>query len=120
MTNPSLWYVDIARSGTVCVADPARVRIWRADPVAEATYTITAPGMSTAQVTFPASEGIAAWAGASPPSEGVTYTIGTSEVTFRFLTDVPESPEAMAQALLAHGCTLQVEQLAAATLDEPA
>ena len=120
VTNPSLWYVDIARSGTVCLADPARVRMWRGDPVAEATYSITAPGMSAAQVTFPASEGIAAWGAATPPSEGVTYTIGTSEVTFKFLAEVPEDPEAMAQALLAHGCTLQVEQLGAAMLDDAA
>ena len=120
VSNPSLWYVDIARSGTVCVADPARVRMWRADPVAEATFTITAPGMSAAEVTFPASEGIAAWPASAPPSEGATYTIGTSEVTFRFLADVPENPEAMVQALLAHGCTLQVEQIAAATLEDAA
>jgi hypothetical protein len=120
VTNPSLWYVDIARSGTVCLADPARVRMWRGDPVAEATYEITAPGMDASRVTFPASEGIAAWGATTPPSEGVTYTIGTSEVTFKFLTEVPEEPEAMAQELLAQGCTMQVEQLAAATLEEAA
>ena len=120
VTNPSLWYVDIARSGTVCLADPAHVRMWRADPAAEASYAITAPGMDAARVTFPASEGIAAWGGATPPSEGVTYTIGTSEVTFKLLAEMPEDPEAMAQALLAQGCTMQVEQLAAAMMEQPA
>eukprot|EP00611_Tribonema_gayanum_P010413 TRINITY_DN2042_c0_g1_i1.p1 TRINITY_DN2042_c0_g1~~TRINITY_DN2042_c0_g1_i1.p1 ORF type:complete len:174 (-),score=27.73 TRINITY_DN2042_c0_g1_i1:3-482(-) len=29
VTNPSLWYVDITRSGTVCLYDLATVRLWR-------------------------------------------------------------------------------------------
>jgi hypothetical protein len=118
VTNPSLWLVDVARSGTVCLTDPARVRLWRADPAAEASFAITAPGMDAASVTFPASEGIAAWGAASPLSEGVAYTIGTSEVTFKFLAEVPEEPEALVQALLERGCTMQVEQLATAMLEQ--
>ena len=120
VSNPSLWFVDVARSGTVCLADPSRVRFWRANPAAEASFAITAPGMEAARLTFPAAEGIAAWSAASPLSEGVTYTIGTSEVTFKFLTDVPEEPEAMVQTLLTNGCTMQVEQLATATLERAA
>ena len=118
VSNPSLWLVDVARSGTVCLADSGRVRFWRADPSAEASFAITAPGMEAARLTFPASEGIAAWNAAAPISEGVAYTIGTSEVTFQFLTEVPEEPEAMVQALLARGCTMQVELLATAMLEE--
>lgn len=120
VSNPSLWLVDVARSGTVCIADSARIRFWRADPAAEATYTISAPGMGPASVTFPASEGIAAWGAATPMMEGVPYTIGSSEVTFKLLAEVPEEPEAMVQALLTLGCTMQVEQLANAMLEQEA
>lgn len=120
VSNPSLWYVDVARSGTMCLADPARVRLWRADASAEATFAITGHGENLANVTFPASEGIAAWDAASPPREGVAYRIGETEVTFRFLEAVPGDAEAMAQALIEHGCTLQLEQLASATMEPEA
>ena len=118
VSNPSLWLVDVARSGTVCLADPARVRLWRANPAAEASFAITAPGIQATSVTFPANEGIAAWSARAPLSDGMTYTIGTSEVTFKFLSEIPEQPEAMVQALLAHGCTMQVEQLATVMLEQ--
>jgi len=119
-SNPNLWYVDVARSGTVCLYDPARVRLWRGDTEAEAIFAVSAPGEQPSQITFRASEGVAAWDAANPPREGVAYGIGDAQVTFKFLADVPEDAEAMAQTLIEHGCTLQLEQLANATLEEPA
>ena len=30
--RPNLWLVDVAQPGALCFADPAAVRLWRADP----------------------------------------------------------------------------------------
>jgi len=117
ITNPNLWYVDIARSGTVCVSDLANVNLWRANTAARAVVSITAPGAAAVRVTFAEREGVARWSGNAPAREGVTYTLGTAQVTFKLLSQVPAEPEALAQALIANGCTIQLEQLAAATLE---
>lgn len=116
-TNPNLWYVDVAQSGTICLADPSRIRLWRADTAAEASYTITAPGADALSVAFPAGEGVASWSASNAPSEGVNYMIGDAQVTFRFLATVPEGAEALAQTLIEHGCTVQLQQLVSATLE---
>jgi hypothetical protein len=120
VSNPSLWYVDVARSGTVCLKERSNVRLWRSDTAAEAAYPITTSDGETGSASFPEREMLARWEAVQEPREGVAYKIGTSEVTFRFLAAVPEEPEALVQELLAHGCTMQVEQLAAAMLDPAA
>jgi hypothetical protein len=53
-TNPSLWYVDITRSGTICLYDLATVRLWRPGTEGTATYKIAAhgKGAAAAEVTF--------------------------------------------------------------------
>ena len=40
--SPNLWYVDVDRSGTMCLADTERVRLWRRATDEPATYRISA------------------------------------------------------------------------------
>src|SRR3546814_15980956 len=35
--RPNLWMVDVAQSGTLCIADPASLRLWRATAAKPAT-----------------------------------------------------------------------------------
>ncbi len=120
VSNPNLWYVDVARSGTSCQVDPANIRLWRADRQAESTYAVSREdqGEPSYSVTFPAGEMLAGWDAANPPVEGASYTIGTGngavQVKFVFLEEVPEGAEAMAQSLIANGCMVQLEQMAQA------
>jgi hypothetical protein len=118
VSNPNLWYVDVAKSGTICQVDPGNIRLWRADRQAESTYAISSADVADAafSVTFPAGEMLAPWDPAHPPVDGTSYVIGSGEVQvkFVFLDEVPEGAEAMAQSLIDHGCMLQLDQMAQA------
>lgn len=122
VSNPSLWYVDVAAAGTVCLPSRDNVRLWRADTQAESTYAIS-PGVSASaarRITFLAGEMLARWDMSEPPVEGVTYRIGHGsntgpvEVRFVFLAETPEEPEALASTLIANGCMVQLEQMSSA------
>lgn len=122
--NPSLWYVNIDASGTMCLADPSSVRLWRAETSAESVYSVVPAGEpgEAVQITFPEMEMLAAWNPAMELREGETYTIAMApkdeavQISFVFLDDVPADPEALAQTLIANGCMGQLEQLSTAML----
>lgn len=124
VTNPSLWYVDVATSGTICLPGADNVRLWRANTQAESTYAIAADGGNGASVTFPAGEMLAAWDIYNLPEAGTTYHIGHGTgsnavaVNFVFLDEMPATPEDMASTLIANGCTTQLEQMSRAMLAE--
>ena len=121
VTNPSLWYVDITRSGTVCLYDLATVRLWRPATEGTATYRIAAHGAdgAHADVTFDDTVTVAALDPARlPVSEGGQYMITgpdgttTAHVTFVLLPGDFDEPDTLAEALIERGCTVQVESLA--------
>ncbi|MEO5706147.1 MAG: hypothetical protein ABIT10_01355 [Alteraurantiacibacter sp.] len=122
VSNPSLWYIDVTKAGTVCLPGTDSVRLWRADTQAESTYAIEPQGAGEAPipVTFPAGEMLAAWDIYHPPVAHQTYRIGHGsgssavDVRFVFLDTVPDTAEALAASLIASGCTTQVEQMALA------
>jgi hypothetical protein len=123
VSNPSLWYVDVTKPGTVCLPAGSNVRLWRADTQAASTYAIAAEGSDAAtSVTFPAGEMLAGWGAGSAPAPGTAYRIGHGintgpvEVRFVFLDQVPEAPEDLAAALIANGCMVQIEQISAAMM----
>lgn len=117
--SPNLWYVDLAASGTVCVIDPAYVRLWRADPAARASYAITG-GAAKGTVQFAAGEMIAPWdAAKAPVSDGTSYILAdgagktVTSLKFAVLPAAPATPEETAAALIAKGCQAQLDLLAA-------
>jgi hypothetical protein len=120
-TNPSLWYVDITRSGTICLYDLATVRLWRPGTEGTVTYKIAAhgKGAAAAEVTFDDTVTVAALDPARLPiTEGVHYMItapdGTTSTAFNFvlLSEDYAAPDALAEALIAKGCSVQLEALA--------
>lgn len=124
---PSLWYVDVSRGGTICLADASRVRLWRAAADGEASFVISAAeGGATETVTFADGEMLAPWNVANLPvsarsiyrlagAEGAT----ARELNFVLLDSVAEEPEALTQQLIDNGCMAQLDVLVAATmLDE--
>jgi hypothetical protein len=124
-TNPSLWYVDITRSGTVCLYDLATVRLWRPGTEGTATYRVMGHGpghMETgvqAEVTFDDTVTVAALDPARLPiTEDGHYMITapdgstSAELTFVLLADDFAAPDALAEALIAKGCSVQLESLA--------
>lgn len=121
VSNPILWYVNVEQAGTICIADPANIRLWRANTQAQSTYSIASDD-GAVEVTFPAGEMLAAWDIYTPAQESVTYRIGYGagsnavEVNFVFLETVPATPEDMANALIANNCTVQLEQMSNAMM----
>ncbi len=120
VTNPSLWYVDVTRPGTICLYDLATVRLWRPASKGTLTYRINALGSKTnAEVTFDDAVTVAALDPARlPVTEKGRYSIfaadGSSSVKINFVligNDIT-APDALAEALIAKGCTVQLETLA--------
>jgi hypothetical protein len=116
VTSPNLWYVDVGRSGTMCLASPDAVRLWRPTTEGQATYAIRpAAGGTSASVAFPNGEMVSAWNTASlPVTDGSSFVISRpgapdQTVTFRILGDVPADPEGLAQKLIESGCKTQLD-----------
>jgi hypothetical protein len=121
VSNPSLWYVDVTRSGTICLYDLATVRLWRPGTSGTSTYTIADhAGAAQAEVTFDDTVTVAALDPARlPVTEAGHYMITAPDgstaahINFVLLAEDYAAPDALAEALIAKGCTVQLETLAA-------
>lgn len=134
--SPNLWFVNVAAAGNICLYDLETVRLWR--PVASDAQTFTIMDQSsqnTLDVNFVESEAVRALdTEGLPLSNGTSYSITsmltpmgegegeapaqmptaptTVNVTFFALTEIPETPDQLAQTLIANGCTTQLALLA--------
>lgn len=117
--SPNLWYVDLTKSGTFCVTDPATIRVWRPEKDGSATYLVSdKAGTRTATLTFSDGVTVAPWdVTAVPISAGATFAIARKDgatratVTFAILPAQDYAPEDLASALIAKGCAGQVQLL---------
>lgn len=116
---PSLWYVDISRGSTVCLADLSAAMLWRPDfeKAAVMTLTDTASGKST-KLAWRDAQPTMSWPADLPPKIGASYRItgaGLAKPTdIRIATiAMPETMEKAATALLANKCEAQLEVLIA-------
>ena len=116
----NVWYVDVSRGGTVCIADPAQVVLWRPNRAETGNGTLYGADNTPAEVTFRAGSAIKLWPVATMPVvDGQTYRftspVGqTVRITTRLLVDVPEDPVAVAALLAEKGCSEQLEVLSSA------
>jgi hypothetical protein len=118
--SPNLWYVDVSRSGTICVASAEAIRLWRPGGDAGAVYRVGGDGPAV-DVAFAENARDVAWdAAALPVADGARYSIvspdggSTNVVNFVMLSAVPEEPEDLAAQLIEKGCTNQLDLLATA------
>lgn len=121
----SLWSVSVAQAGTVCLPQSGgRVNLVRPAGEGQATYNIASSGSAAhTHVTFEDGETMKALdTTIMPISAGMDYTIsgpnGGSPVTVNFtmLDEVSRNPEDLASALIANGCTGQLELLSNAMM----
>lgn len=117
--SPNLWYVDVNRSGTFCIVNTAEIRAWRPEKAGEAMYSV-ASATGTARTTLGFTDGVtvAPWdVAAAPVAEGSVFTISGKDaaqkvtVKFETLPGRDYQPEDLAAALMARGCTTQVDLL---------
>jgi hypothetical protein len=120
VTRPNLWYVDVRQPGTMCLADPAEVRLWRPVTAGEQLYAIGLGTKVASRANFGDGDMLTVWdLSQAPITDGATYVIAggdgkPSEVTFRVLSEVPATPEALASKLIELGCTAQLDVLSSA------
>ncbi len=123
---PSLWFVDIERSTTFCVADASALQLWRPDMQKAVTLTITDQSGRTSPIAFPIGQNNVPWPTAAlPVAEGESYTLSGGglakpvKLRFAMLGAPVTNPVATYTALDGKGCADQKQLLVDATkLDE--
>jgi hypothetical protein len=130
--SPNIWFVDLDRSSTVCVADPGAVTMWRAGTPKPAAVTITAlpdppapHGRKSAVAAVGSSETTAwprekptmPWPATLPITTGARYRISfpgatqPTQVRFAVLPPGGQGLEDLASTLIRNGCTAQLDLL---------
>ena len=111
----NVWQADIARSGNVCIANPADLGLYRANAAAAEKVTVTDAAGKSAAVQFTAGQKIAAWPGGVPVAAGGNYKIKGSgdgaTVTARWINPVPAGLEGLAQSFIRNDCQAQLDVL---------
>ena len=122
----NLWYVNATAEGTVCVADPAAVQLWRPDMQKAATLTVSAEGgPTTASVPFIVGQSATSWPSSLPIAEGAGYVLSGGglakpvRVRFTMLGGPASDPASTYAALDAKGCTAQKQLLLGAMSRNP-
>jgi len=117
--SPNLWYVDVTKSGTMCIIDANEIRLWRPEIGTSATYTVEAEGGQPKTLAeFDADSMVAIWdVEAVPVVDGGSYRVGKADapseitVNFTLIGDELEDPESLAGILIEKGCSNQLELL---------
>lgn len=120
--NPSPWNLDVTQSGKMCIADPAKLVLWRPESDEAVKLTISGPGGKQV-VDWAAGKSTAAWPAALKVVNGAEYQLqqegssDTSNVTFVSVKDAPSQLQSAAQVLIDNGCNNQLDTLVAKVSD---
>jgi hypothetical protein len=115
-SKPSLWDVDVTQSGTVCVAEPAKLKLWRPNADSSRTLSIRA-GSSSHSVEFPKGHATVPWPAQLPVANGGEYQLewagggDSSRLSFVKVNRPPADLVAAAQLLIDKGCQNQLDLL---------
>lgn len=113
---PNIWFVDVERSSTVCVADPSSVTLWRPAGGPGATVTVKGAGKA-ASVEWLHGESTIAWPSSLPVTDGATYSVTwqgqatPTQLRFAVLGANTAGLEDMASKLITRGCNAQLDLL---------
>ncbi len=115
-TKPSLWDIDVTRTGKVCIAEAAKLKVWR--PNAETDATLSIRGGSAAEtINFPAGHATVPWPAKLPVADGGEYQLEwadtgePSKVNFVMVPTPTADLVDAAQMLIDKGCQHQLDLL---------
>ena len=114
--SPNLWFVDIDKSSTVCVADPTAVSLWSAATPKPDSVTVTGGG-TTATAPWTKDGATAPWPAAIPITSGAQYSISVpgapqpTSVRFVVVGSALNGLEDVASVLIKNNCTAQLDLL---------
>jgi hypothetical protein len=115
--NPSIWDIYASDGGKICVADAAKLQLWRPDSESAATIEIRSPDGKSQQLSWAAGSALAAWPTALPIKNGASYQLEWPDTGEKSSLDIVATPGAptdlvgVAQVLIEHGCTKQLDLL---------
>jgi hypothetical protein len=117
--SPNLWDVDVTQSGKMCIADPAKLKLWRPNADTSVTLDIRGGAAATA-VEFPAGHASVPWPAQLPVANGRDYQLELAgsgdirKISFVTVNATPADRVAAAELLIAKGCQTQLDLLVAA------
>lgn len=118
-TGPdSVWYIDVRKGGTFCVADPSQLVLWRPNRVDEASAKLTGADGTVADITWKRGNALKLWPASSlPVVDGQTYTfsdpVGPAvKITLKLFGPVPADDMDVAARLGELGCSGQLDVIA--------
>lgn len=114
--NPSVWDLDVTQSGKMCVAEPAKLTMWRPNRDEAAKISIRSGDGKVQTLDWAAGKATAAWPSTLPVKSGAEYQIETggadkSSVSFVTVSKPPADLVGAAQLLIANGCQNQLDLL---------
>ena len=116
-TNPSIWDVDASAGGKVCIADPAKLQLWRPDSEASTTVQIRSADGKSQSLSWAAGKALAPWPAALPIKNGNQYSVewpdgaDASKLDVVTVASPPADLVGAAQILLENGCQKQLDLL---------
>ena len=124
---PNLWLIDVREGGNFCVADPARLLFWRPDMAGDALLRVEA-GDDPAKaetLAFVDGQSYRRWPVDTMPLRfGESFRLSGARpgkpvsISFQPFEAIPDTPDKIAEALLAKGCTAQLARLVDALAEE--
>jgi hypothetical protein len=121
IASPTLWDVDITKSGSFCLPASAHLRLWRPSVEAGSVLTVTDAGGSNFRVDWRIGQRTAGWPvlanGVREGKYQLTWPGAASptELQLYKLDGDPSDLQATAAGLIAKGCHAQLEKLIEAT-----
>lgn len=113
---PSLWHVNVARTSTICLDNPADIMLWRSDATRPTQLTVSGGG-SSRTLDWAAGQTALDWPNDLSIRNGSSYSLSwagaaqPTTLTFKTISPVPPALDGMASALIRNGCTAQLDTL---------
>ena len=111
-----MWQADVTRSGSLCVANPTDLGLYRGNAATEAhvTLTDTTSGKS-GMAHFDVGQSIAQWPVEVPVSAGSDIKVkgagAPAILRVKMVSPVPSGLEGMAQSFIRNDCNAQLDVL---------